>query len=120
MKFPLVIRFRTQPPRRIEAAVLAESVDTYSVICAGSLSIWYANPPFRVNHFAKRTMELEWEDESSKGGPKPVPVHVTHMPKGKYLIEVFLLSPLLEPIFVLLLDSFRYCTFYFRNPHLNY
>ncbi|KAL1547210.1 methylcrotonoyl-CoA carboxylase [Salvia divinorum] len=54
---------------------------------SGNLSVWYANPPFRVNHFAKRIMELIWEDESSKGGPKLVPVHVTYMPKGKYLIE---------------------------------
>lgn len=61
----------------------------YLVICTGSLSVWYANPPFRVNHFAKRTMELELEDESSKGGPELVPVDVTYLPKGKYLIEVF-------------------------------
>ncbi|KAL8530543.1 hypothetical protein ACS0TY_007543 [Phlomoides rotata] len=53
----------------------------------GTASVWYSNPPFRVNHFAKRTMELEWEDESSKGGPKLAPIHVTYLPKGKYLIE---------------------------------
>ncbi|KAK6141468.1 hypothetical protein DH2020_024789 [Rehmannia glutinosa] len=53
-----------------------------------SLSVWYGNPPFRVNHCAKHTMELEWEDESSKGSLKLPPVHVTYLPKGKYLIEM--------------------------------
>lgn len=72
-----------------------------------SHSIWYANPPFRVNHFVKRTMELEWEDESVKGGTKPVPVHVTYLPKGKYLLEVF---------FILLWDFFR-CEIHFSETH---
>ncbi|KAL0435703.1 UNVERIFIED_CONTAM: Methylcrotonoyl-CoA carboxylase subunit alpha, mitochondrial [Sesamum radiatum] len=54
----------------------------------GNLSLWYANPPFRVNYSAKRIMELEWEDESSKGSSKLVPVHITYLAKGKYLIEV--------------------------------
>ncbi|KAL7112938.1 hypothetical protein ACP275_04G033000 [Erythranthe tilingii] len=63
-----------------EHAVVKES-------SAGIPSVWYANPPFRVNHYAKRTMELEWEDESSKGGSILVPVHVTYLPKGKYRIE---------------------------------
>lgn len=74
-----------------------------------SHSIWYANPPFRVNHFAKRTLELEWEDESVKGGTKPVPVNVTYLPKGNYLLQVF---------FILLWEFFRYDIHYFRNPHL--
>ncbi|KAK4407164.1 Methylcrotonoyl-CoA carboxylase subunit alpha, mitochondrial [Sesamum angolense] len=56
--------------------------------CVCKLSLWYANPPFRVNYSAKRTMELEWEDESSKGSSKFVPVHITCLAKGKYLIEV--------------------------------
>ncbi|XP_042047039.1 methylcrotonoyl-CoA carboxylase subunit alpha, mitochondrial [Salvia splendens] len=72
----------------IAAACLCEKEHaSASESSPGSLSIWYANPPFRMNHFVKRTMALEWEDESSKCGPKLVPVHVTHMPKGKYLIE---------------------------------
>ncbi|XP_051142279.1 methylcrotonoyl-CoA carboxylase subunit alpha, mitochondrial isoform X2 [Andrographis paniculata] len=54
----------------------------------GSLSVWYANPPFRVNHRAKRSVELDWENESSKGGSKLVPLHVTYLSKGKYLIEM--------------------------------
>ncbi|KAG8389314.1 hypothetical protein BUALT_Bualt02G0216500 [Buddleja alternifolia] len=53
----------------------------------GNLSVWYADPPFRVNHCAKRTMELEWEDESINGGSKPVSADITYLPKGKYLIE---------------------------------
>ncbi|KAK6164645.1 hypothetical protein DH2020_001509 [Rehmannia glutinosa] len=40
----------------------------------GSLSVWYGNPPFRVNHCAKHTMELEWEDESGKGSLKLPPM----------------------------------------------
>lgn len=55
--------------------------------------MWYANPPFRVNHCAKRTMELEWEDESSKGGSILVPVNATYISKGKYRMEVVLSSP---------------------------
>ncbi|KAL6564386.1 hypothetical protein OROMI_015836 [Orobanche minor] len=54
----------------------------------GNLFVWYANPPFRVNQCAKHIMELEWEDEPSKGGLKLPPVHVTYLPKGKYLIEM--------------------------------
>ncbi|KAL3647845.1 hypothetical protein CASFOL_008813 [Castilleja foliolosa] len=54
---------------------------------SGNLSVWYINP-FRVNHCAKYKMELEWEDESIKGGFKLPPVHITYLPKGKYLIEM--------------------------------
>ncbi|PIN19482.1 3-Methylcrotonyl-CoA carboxylase [Handroanthus impetiginosus] len=72
----------------IAAACVCEKEHTATRESApGSLSIWYANPPFRVNHHAKRTMEFEWEDESSKGGTKLVPINVTYLPKGKYLIE---------------------------------
>ncbi|KAL6505152.1 hypothetical protein OROGR_024969 [Orobanche gracilis] len=55
---------------------------------SGNLSVWYANPPFRVNQCAKHIMELDWEDEPSKGGLKLPPVHVTYLAKGKYLIEM--------------------------------
>lgn len=57
-----------------------------------------------MNHFAKRTMELELEDESSKGGPELVPVDVTYLPKGKYLIEVFF-SPLFKLNFCFWISS---------------
>ncbi|XP_075507546.1 methylcrotonoyl-CoA carboxylase subunit alpha, mitochondrial [Primulina tabacum] len=53
----------------------------------GNLSVWYANPPFRVNHCAKRFIELEWDDESSKTGLKIVPVHISYLTTGKYVIE---------------------------------
>ncbi|KZV25454.1 methylcrotonoyl-CoA carboxylase subunit alpha, mitochondrial-like [Dorcoceras hygrometricum] len=53
----------------------------------GNLSLWYSNPPFRVNHCAKRFIELEWDDESSNAGLETVSVHVSYLPTGKYLIE---------------------------------
>ncbi|KAH6793908.1 methylcrotonyl-CoA carboxylase alpha chain [Perilla frutescens var. hirtella] len=73
----------------IAAACVCEKEHTsIRASSSGSLSLWYGNPPFRVNHFAKRTMELEWEGESINSGPELVPIHVTYQPKGKYLIEM--------------------------------
>ncbi|KAK4482290.1 hypothetical protein RD792_009442, partial [Penstemon davidsonii] len=53
----------------------------------GTLSVWYANPPYRVNHCANTTMELEWNDEFSKSGSQQLPIHITYLSKGKYQIE---------------------------------
>lgn len=53
----------------------------------GGLSIWYAYPPFRVHHHAKRTIELEWENEYHIGESKHLILSVTYLPNGNYLIE---------------------------------
>ncbi|CAA3025049.1 methylcrotonoyl- carboxylase subunit alpha, mitochondrial isoform X1 [Olea europaea subsp. europaea] len=53
----------------------------------GNLSMWYAKPPFRVNHRARHTMELEWDDEYSGDGFKLLTVNMTYLPDGNYLIE---------------------------------
>ncbi|GAV78385.1 CPSase_L_chain domain-containing protein/Biotin_lipoyl domain-containing protein/Biotin_carb_C domain-containing protein/CPSase_L_D2 domain-containing protein [Cephalotus follicularis] len=52
------------------------------------LSIWYAHPPFRVHHRTKCTMELEWYSEYDSSGPKLLPLSVTYLPDGNYLIEM--------------------------------
>lgn len=52
--------------------------------------MWYAKPPFRVNHRARHTMELEWDDEYSGDGFKLLTVNMTYLPDGNYLIEVVL------------------------------
>lgn len=56
----------------------------------GLLSIWYSSPPFRVNHCAKRTIELEWENENDSSGSKLLILFITYQKDGSYLIEVLL------------------------------
>ncbi|KAA8550833.1 hypothetical protein F0562_002517 [Nyssa sinensis] len=53
----------------------------------GGLSIWYAFPPFRVNHYARRTMEFEWDNEYNKSGSKLLTLSITYQPDGSYLIK---------------------------------
>ncbi|KAM7257101.1 hypothetical protein ACFE04_012842 [Oxalis oulophora] len=59
-------------------------------------SIWYNHPPFRVNHFAKRAMELEWENEYDNSGFKLLTPSIIYQPDGSYLIEVEENSPPLK------------------------
>lgn len=54
--------------------------------------MWYGNPPFRVNHFAKRTVDLEWENQYSISGSNLLTVSITYLPGGKYLVEVIIIS----------------------------
>ncbi|XP_061375275.1 methylcrotonoyl-CoA carboxylase subunit alpha, mitochondrial isoform X1 [Gastrolobium bilobum] len=56
---------------------------------AGSnlLPIWYASPPFRLHHQAKRRIELEWDNEYSSGSSKILKLTITYQPDGRYLIE---------------------------------
>ncbi|QHO52535.1 hypothetical protein HN51_021456 [Arachis hypogaea] len=64
---------------------------------SGSLHpIWYASPPFRVHHQAKRTMELEWDNEYGSGISKTLKLTITHQADGKYLIETEDGSPVHE------------------------
>ncbi|WJX12121.1 methylcrotonoyl-CoA carboxylase [Trifolium repens] len=49
--------------------------------------IWYASPPFRVHHQAKRTIELEWDNEYDSGTSKVLKFIITYQPDGRYLIE---------------------------------
>lgn len=60
-------------------------------VCSGGsnlLPIWYASPPFRVHHQAKRTIELEWDNEYDSGSSKILKLTITYQPDGRYLIEV--------------------------------
>ncbi|MCD7466798.1 hypothetical protein HAX54_003823 [Datura stramonium] len=43
-----------------------------------------------VHHFAKRTVDLEWENQYSNSGSNLLTVSITYLPDGKYLVEVFL------------------------------
>ncbi|XP_010652000.1 methylcrotonoyl-CoA carboxylase subunit alpha, mitochondrial isoform X4 [Vitis vinifera] len=52
-----------------------------------SLSIWYAYPPFRVHHSARRTMELDWDNEYDSSSSKLLTFSITFQPDGNYLIE---------------------------------
>lgn len=56
----------------------------------GLLPIWYANPPFRMNHLAKRSMEFEWNPEYDSSSSKLLNLSLTYQTDGKYLIEVAL------------------------------
>ncbi|XP_004495179.1 methylcrotonoyl-CoA carboxylase subunit alpha, mitochondrial isoform X2 [Cicer arietinum] len=52
------------------------------------LPVWYASPPFRVHHQAKRSIELEWDNEYDSGGSsKILKLTITYQPDGRYLIE---------------------------------
>ncbi|KAB2069061.1 hypothetical protein ES319_A08G071900v1 [Gossypium barbadense] len=51
------------------------------------LPIWYAHPPFRVNHHAQRTMEFEWENEYESSSSKPLMLSITYHPDGNYFIQ---------------------------------
>ncbi|KAK7270283.1 hypothetical protein RIF29_23312 [Crotalaria pallida] len=51
------------------------------------LPVWYASPPFRVHHQAKRTIELEWDNEYGIGSSNILKLTITYQPNGKYLIE---------------------------------
>ncbi|PNY06718.1 methylcrotonoyl-CoA carboxylase subunit alpha [Trifolium pratense] len=51
------------------------------------LPIWYASPPFRVHHQAKRTIELEWDNEYDSANSKVLKLIITYQPDGRYLIE---------------------------------
>lgn len=49
--------------------------------------IWYNSPPLRVHHQAKRTIELEWDNEYDSGSSKILKLTITYLPDGRYLIE---------------------------------
>ncbi|XP_031400336.1 methylcrotonoyl-CoA carboxylase subunit alpha, mitochondrial isoform X2 [Punica granatum] len=51
-------------------------------------SIWYANPPFRVNHHVKRMMELEWIMEYESSSLKLLKLSITYQRNGNYLVEM--------------------------------
>ncbi|XP_048140741.1 methylcrotonoyl-CoA carboxylase subunit alpha, mitochondrial isoform X2 [Rhodamnia argentea] len=54
----------------------------------GLKSIWYANPPFRVNHCAKRVFELQWDNDYDSTGSKLLVLSLAYQPDGQYDIEV--------------------------------
>ncbi|KAL3725629.1 hypothetical protein ACJRO7_030631 [Eucalyptus globulus] len=54
----------------------------------GLNSIWYANPPFRVNHCAKRVFEFKWDNDYDSTGSKPLVLSLTYQADGQYDIEV--------------------------------
>ncbi|GMJ01155.1 hypothetical protein like AT1G03090 [Hibiscus trionum] len=50
--------------------------------------IWYTHPPFRVNHHAQSTMELEWENEYDSSSSKNLMLSITYHPDGNYFIQI--------------------------------
>lgn len=52
-----------------------------------SLSLWYSDPPFRVNYSAQHDVELEWENDYDTGNLVPMKLQITHKRDGSYLIE---------------------------------
>lgn len=51
------------------------------------LSIWYSDPPFRVNYSATRHMELEWEKEYESNSSTAMKLNITCEKDGSYVIE---------------------------------
>ncbi|KAJ0791167.1 putative methylcrotonoyl-CoA carboxylase [Helianthus annuus] len=54
----------------------------------GGLPVWYTHPPFRLNHHATRTIELEWENEYHDNTSEHLTLSIDYMPNGNYLIKV--------------------------------
>ncbi|RAL45146.1 hypothetical protein DM860_015552 [Cuscuta australis] len=52
-----------------------------------SMFLWYVDPPFRVGHLARRTMQLEFVDEHNSTGSKSLNVCLTYLAEGKFLVE---------------------------------
>ncbi|XVF80824.1 hypothetical protein PTKIN_Ptkin15bG0106300 [Pterospermum kingtungense] len=50
--------------------------------------IWYSHPPFRVNHNAQSTMELEWENEYDSSSSERLMLFITSQPNGNYFIQI--------------------------------
>ncbi|KAL5712538.1 methylcrotonoyl-CoA carboxylase [Ranunculus cassubicifolius] len=61
---------------------------TQSLVGPNSLnSLWYAHPPFRSHHLARRTMEFEWESEYDASGSHILSLDITYQPDGTYLVQ---------------------------------
>jgi 3-methylcrotonyl-CoA carboxylase alpha subunit len=52
------------------------------------LSMWYAHPPFRMHHFAKRLMEFELDRELGGSSDDLLKLSVTYRSDGTYFVEV--------------------------------
>ncbi|PKA64966.1 Methylcrotonoyl-CoA carboxylase subunit alpha, mitochondrial [Apostasia shenzhenica] len=51
------------------------------------LSLWYADPPFRMHHSTKRVIELEWENELDSDCWEPLKLAITHVSQRRYSVE---------------------------------
>ncbi|PWA55829.1 methylcrotonyl-CoA carboxylase alpha chain [Artemisia annua] len=54
----------------------------------GGLSVWFTHPPFRLNHYATRTIELEWENEYRENNSEHLTLSISHLPNGNYLVKM--------------------------------
>ncbi|KAI7742177.1 hypothetical protein M8C21_030670, partial [Ambrosia artemisiifolia] len=54
----------------------------------GGLPVWYTHPPFRLNHHATRTIELEWENEYNDNTSEHLTLSIEYLPNGNYLIKM--------------------------------
>ncbi|KAJ7977355.1 Biotin carboxylase [Quillaja saponaria] len=61
--------------------------ETYEAAKLSASLVALFTPPFRVNHHAKRKMELEWDNEFDSGSSKVWKLTITYHPDEKYLIE---------------------------------
>ncbi|GJN35424.1 hypothetical protein PR202_gb24200 [Eleusine coracana subsp. coracana] len=52
-----------------------------------TLSVWYNNPPFRMHHFAKRPLELEFSKEHDGFNEELLKLFVTCRSDGSYFVE---------------------------------
>ncbi|PIA45016.1 hypothetical protein AQUCO_01700521v1 [Aquilegia coerulea] len=50
-------------------------------------SIWYAGPPFRVHHLARRTMEFQWDFEYDSVSSNILRLDITYQPDRTYLVQ---------------------------------
>ncbi|CAO2826500.1 unnamed protein product [Amaranthus hypochondriacus] len=74
----------------VAACLCKKEINTMKGICQedrSPLSIWYSDPPFRVNYCAKRNIELELEDDYGTSGPVPLKLILTYEQDGSYLVE---------------------------------
>ncbi|KAK1311153.1 hypothetical protein QJS10_CPA08g00318 [Acorus calamus] len=85
-----------QRDARLSAAFVAaclckkEQIDQQKSVSGrdGLLSLWYADPPFRMHHCARRTIELDWDKESDGHDSELLKLSVTYNSNGSYFIEM--------------------------------
>ncbi|KAJ4783056.1 Methylcrotonoyl-CoA carboxylase subunit alpha [Rhynchospora pubera] len=52
------------------------------------VSLWYANPPFRMHHSAKTTVEFDWDKDMDGSFEGRLKLAITHQTDGGYFIEI--------------------------------
>eukprot|EP00252_Welwitschia_mirabilis_P024325 TRINITY_DN7179_c0_g1_i1.p1 TRINITY_DN7179_c0_g1~~TRINITY_DN7179_c0_g1_i1.p1 ORF type:complete len:736 (-),score=146.58 TRINITY_DN7179_c0_g1_i1:401-2608(-) len=67
---------------------LRENIQSDNPSKDGYASLWYTTPVFRVNHAAKRVINLKWKSETGDITSKPLSVIVTYQMDGTHSVQI--------------------------------